>query len=252
MNSPSVSLGKAWTRFFDAHAGHYDQNPFTQHTVAEVDFFLSLFALPAGSRVLDMGCGTGRHSIELAKRGFQMTGVDISKGMLDIAREKAKAAGVKVTWIQSDAAEFQTSEVFDAAICLCEGGPGLLEADEDAEVKDLAIFRAIAKSVRQNGAFLLTVLNGYSIIRQMKDEHVAEGRFDPATMRAQYQDQWDLPEGIQLMNIYERLFIPPEMKRLLREAGFTVDNIFGGTAGHWARRPLSLDEVEAMYVCRKS
>ena len=202
MSSPSASLGKAWTRFFDAHAPHYDQNPFAQHTLAEIDFFLSLFALPGGSRVLDMGCGTGRHAIELAKRGFQVTAVDISKGMLIVAQEKAKVAGVNVTWIHSDAAEFQGSEPFDAAICLCEGGPGLLEAGEDAEVKDVEIFRAIAKSLRQNSAFLLTVLNGYSIIRQMKDEHVAAGRFDPATMRAQYQDQWDLPEGTQLMNIY--------------------------------------------------
>lgn len=244
-------MTKPWTRFFDAHAPHYDENPFTQHTVAEVDFFLSLYALSAGQKILDMGCGTGRHSIELAQRGFQVTGVDISPGMLQVARAKALLLGLNISWVVADASDFESSERFDAAICLCEGGPGLLEAGEDAEVKDISIFKSIAKAVKPNGGFLLTVLNGYSIIRQMKDEHIAEGRFDPSTMRAQYQDQWDLPEGTQLMNIYERLFIPPEMKKILGGSGFEVDNVFGGTAGHWARRPLSLDEVEAMYVCRR-
>ncbi|HSI72565.1 MAG TPA: hypothetical protein VK934_05270, partial [Fimbriimonas sp.] len=59
------------------------------------------------------------------------------------------------------------------------------------------------------------------------------------------------PGGNQLMRVYERLFIAPEMVKLLQSGGFQVDNVFGGTAGHWHRRHLSLDEVEAMYVCRK-
>ena len=86
----------------------------------------------------------------------------------------------------------------------------------------------------------------------MKDEMVLEGRFDPATMYANYQDQWDLPEGPRIMTVRERLFIAPEVVRMLQDSGFAVDNVFGGTAGHWARRFLSLDEVEAMFVCRRT
>ena len=97
----------------------------------------------------------------------------------------------------------------------------------------------------------MTALNGYSIIRQMKDEHIAEGRFDPSTMLANYVDEWDLPEGPTLMRIRERLFIPPEVTAMLSRSGFLVDNVYGGTAGHWGQRFLSLDEVEAMYICRK-
>jgi SAM-dependent methyltransferase len=240
-----------WKRFFDAHAPRYDENGFAQHTVAEVDFLLSLFALAPACRILDMGCGTGRHSIELAKRGFRVTGVDLSTGMLDQARAKAAGAGVEVEFVEADATKWVAKEPFDAAICLCEGGVGLIEAGESAESHDSAIFRNISASLKPNGSFLLTALNGYSIIRQMKDEMVAEGRFDPATMFANYQDQWDLPEGPRIMTVRERLFIAPEVVRMLTEAGFVVDNVFGGTAGHWARRFLSLDEVEAMFVCRK-
>jgi len=245
------SPASEWQQFFDSHAPHYAQNPFAQHTKAEVDFFLSLFALPRGCRILDMGCGVGRHSIELARRGFKVTGVDLSSGMLEQGRKAAAQENVEVDFIQADAAQWSSTEPFDAAISLCEGGMGLIERGADAESHDSAILSNIAQSLKPNAPFLLTALNGYSIIRQMQDEHVAAGAFDPVTMVADYQDQWNLPEGPRVVQVYERLFIAPEMVRMLKQAGFRVDHVFGGTAGQWAQRPLSLDEVEAMYVCRR-
>jgi 2-polyprenyl-3-methyl-5-hydroxy-6-metoxy-1,4-benzoquinol methylase len=241
-----------WQKFFDGHAPYYDQHGYTKNTVAEIDFFLSLFPIAPGSRILDVGCGTGRHSIELAKRGFDVTGVDISAGMLREAHRKGKEAGVDVQWVREDATELMLESEYDAAICLCEGGIGLVGHGEDAEAHDKAIFRNIAKALVPHGPFLLTALNGYQVIRQMKDEHVLAGRFDPATMVSNYEDEWDLPEGARVVKIYERLFIPPEMVRILTEAAFRVDRVFGGTAGQWAQRPISLDEIEAMYVCRKA
>jgi SAM-dependent methyltransferase len=240
-----------WQAFFDAHAPHYDANPFTQHTKAEIDFFLSLFPIARGASILDVGCGTGRHAVELAKRGYRVTGVDVSDGMLNVARAKAAVDGLDIRFIQADATDFQV-ETHDAAICLCEGGPGLIGKGDDAEAHDLSIFRNIARSLKPNAPFLLSALNGYATIRQMNDTIIHEGRFDPATMVSRYEDEWDLPEGPRVVQIYERLFIPPELARILKHAGFTVDNIFGGTAGHWAQRPVSLDEVEAMFVCRKA
>lgn len=241
-----------WQAFFDAHAPHYDANPFTQHTKAEVDFLLGLFALPRGAAVLDVGCGTGRHALELARRGYQVTGIDLSDGMLAVARAKAAVEGLDVRFVQADGTTFRTDDRFDAAICLCEGGPTLIGATDDAEAHDLAIFQSTANALKSGAPFLLTTLNGYATIRQMQDAIVHEGRFDPATMRSSYEDEWDLPEGTRVVRIHERLFIPPEVVRLLREAGFRTDAVFGGTAGHWAQRPVSLDEIEAMYVCRKA
>jgi len=246
-----MARSREWERFFDSQARRYDENPFAQHTVAEVDFLLTLYPLSAGMSLLDVGCGTGRHAIEFAQRGFRVTGLDLSARMLEVAQEKAQAAGVEVEWIHADATDFTLDRIFDAAICLCEGGVGLIERGEDAETHDGAIFRNIGRHLRANAPFVLTALNGYSVIRQLKDEMTAAGQFDPATMVTHYQDQWDLPEGPTFMTIYERLFIPPEITRMLREAGFTVDNVFGGTAGHWGRRMLSLEEVEAMYLCRR-
>lgn len=241
-----------WRQFFEAQAEHYDENGFTRNTSAEIDFFLSLYPLSTGATILDMGCGTGRHAIELAKRGFRVTGVDLTGAMLAKAREKALAAGVEIEWIEADGATWLSDKLFDAGLCLCEGGLGLIEPGDNAEIHDGQILQSIARSLKFNAPFLTTCLNGYSIIRQMKDEHIAEGRFNPANMYATYTDEWDLPGGVQIMNIYERLFIPPEMVKLLQMSGFVVDNVYGGTAGHWSRRFLSLDEVEAMYVCRKA
>ena len=244
-------MPREWEKFFDSHAQYYEENGFTKHTVAEIDFILRLYPLSPGSSIFDAGCGTGRHSIELAKRGYRVTGLDISKGMLDVARRNAASAGVEVEWIQADATEFDLGKKFDAAICLCEGGLTLLDAGEDAERHDAAILGNIAKCLALNAPFVMTTMNAYSIIRQMTDEQIAAGRFDPATMLANYEDEWDLPEGKTIMRIRERLFIPTEVVAMLKRAGFEVDNVYGGTAGHWAQRFLSLDEVEAMYICRR-
>ena len=90
-----------WEEFFDAHAPLYDQNEFTKNTVREVDFLLEELEVSPGASILDVGCGTGRHSIELAKRGYHSTGIDLSAQMLAKAAETANASGVHVEWVLS-------------------------------------------------------------------------------------------------------------------------------------------------------
>ncbi len=92
-----------WERFFDEHAPVYMDNSFTRSTVQEVDFVLKELKLPLRSCILDMDCGTGRHTVELAKRGYQITGVDISAGMLAEAKTSARQAKMDVIWVQADA-----------------------------------------------------------------------------------------------------------------------------------------------------
>ena len=223
------------------------ENPFTGNTRFEVDFLLDLFDLQPGSHILDVGCGTGRHAHELARRGYQVTGIDISEGMLNEARKVPS----DVNWVLADATKFQSDILFDGAICLCEGGFGLSDLTEDPVTHDLLMLKNIYRSLRPNAPFLLNALNGYATIRQMTDESVASGHFDPASMLSTYQDEWDLPEGKKVVQIKERLFIPPEVVAMLRHVGFTVEGVWGGTAGEWGKRPLKLDEIEAMYFCWK-
>lgn len=241
-----------WQEFFDQHAPRYMENPFTGNTRFEVEFLVELFDLPPGSQVLDIGCGTGRHAVGLAKRGFRVTGIDLSSGMLAEARKAAEKENVEVQWIQADATTFKPEILYDATICLCEGGLGLAPLESDPIAHDLGILRTAANATRPNGMFVITALNGYHTIRRMTDEAVMAGAFDPATMLAQYTDEWDLPEGKVQVPIRERQLIPPEVVAMLRHVGFNVEAVWGGTAGEWGRRPLKLDEIEAMYVCRRA
>ena len=87
---------KSWQAFFDAHSPQYMQNEFTHNAIKEADFVIEELGLAPGSRILDIGCGTGRHSVELARRGFRMTGIDQSTGMLAEARKAAQVAGAEV------------------------------------------------------------------------------------------------------------------------------------------------------------
>jgi SAM-dependent methyltransferase len=243
--------GQDWQAFFDEQAPSYMENPFTANTRAEVEFLLELLQPLPGARFLDLGCGTGRHAVALAKLGFTVTGVDLSEGMLTQARASAEREQVAVEWIHADATQWQPDVLFDHVLCLCEGGLGLPGPGSDPISHDLAILRTAYRALRPNGTFVATALNGYALIRQMTDDHVKGGQFDPATMIANYEDTWTLPSGERTVTVYERQFIPPEMVALLHHTGFQVLHVWGGTAGNWGRRPVLLDEVEAMYVARK-
>ena len=237
-----------WERFFDGHAPVYNDNPFTSNTVKEVDFLIEELQLPESSSILDVGCGTGRHSIELTKRGFRMTGIDISTGMLAIAKQGAEEAGVEVEWIHADATQFTSDKLFDAAICLCEGAFGLLGKDGDAIGHSLSILRNVNSALRPEAPVIFTVLNGLAQIRRHSQEDVEQGRFNPLTM-AEVSEQ-ETEEG--KVELTERGFIPTELVMLFNQSGFDVEHIGGGTAGDWGRRMIDLDEIEIMIIGRKT
>jgi ubiquinone/menaquinone biosynthesis C-methylase UbiE len=95
-----------WADFFNGHAPEYDDNCFTRNTPAEIKFLLAELSVPAGGSVLDIGCGTGRHTVALAQLGYHVTGLDISAEMLAKAQARADAAGVDVDLREGDATEF--------------------------------------------------------------------------------------------------------------------------------------------------
>jgi len=241
-----------WETFFDAHAPVYMENPFTKNTKKEVDFLLEELKLPQGSCILDVGCGTGRHAVELGKKGYRLTGVDISSAMLAEAEKTALKAKVKIEWIHADAARFTSDKLFDAAICLCEGAFGLLGGGDDPLEHDLSILSNINAVLKPQSRLISTVVNGLAMIRRFKQEDVEKGRFDPINMLENHPQEYDTPEGKKSVILRERGFVPTELVMLFGQAGFVVDHVWGGTAGNWGRRKIDLDEMEIMIVASKA
>jgi SAM-dependent methyltransferase len=251
MSLNRMTNGNEWETFFNGHAPVYMDNSFTKNSVEEVNFVLEELKLPPSSHILDVGCGSGRHAVELARRGYQVTGVDISYGMLAEAKRAAREARVEVEWIHADATRFTSAKPFDAAICLCEGAFGLLSTGDDHIEHDLAILQNIYAALKPGARFILTALNGLAKIRQFTQGDVERGRFDPVTMVEVFTAEWDAPEGKKSVPVRERGYVPTEIVLLFRQAGFEVEHIWGGTAGNWGRRKINLDEIEVMVVARK-
>jgi SAM-dependent methyltransferase len=242
---------QTWQEFFDGHAPHYRKNSFTQNTEAETALLLELLQLPSGSRLLDIGCGAGRHSVALALQGYRLTGVDISAGMLAEAQKAADAAGVEIEWIQEDATRFTSSSLFDGAFCLCEGAFCLIGRNEDPVAHDFAILSSVSRALKPGAPFVLTALNALACIRRFTQEDVLRGRFDPVQMVETLLDEMELPEGRRRVPLRLKHYVPPELVGLMRRAGFAVEHVWGGSAGNWGRRPVDLDEMEIMVVARK-
>lgn len=240
-----------WETFFDQHAPNYMDNTFTKNTLEEVDFIVDELNLPPGSQILDVGCGTGRHSIELARRGYRMTGVDISTGMLNEAQREADKAGVKIDLMHADASQFKSDKEFDAAICLCEGAFGLLGSEDDPYTHDLNILKNIHEALKPGGRLILTALNGMRKIRDAKQNSITDGTFNPLTLVDTYPQEYDGEGGGQNIIVRERGFVPSELILLLLIADFRVEHVWGGTAGHWKRAAVDLDEMEIMTIAQK-
>ncbi|NJE26050.1 class I SAM-dependent methyltransferase [Thermococcus sp. MV5] len=238
-----------WEEFFDREADYYLQEPFTKYTKKEIDFLLEEFKLPEGAKILDVGCGVGRHSIELAKRGYRVTGIDISQKMLEKAKEWAQKEGVEVELIKADATRFKRNEEFDAVICLCEGAFSLLGSSDDLIEHDLAILRNIYKSLKLGGKFILTALSALSRIKKATNEDITSGVFDPNTMT--FFEELEAPDGTKIP-IRERVYVPTELYLMFKMVGFEVKAIWGGTAGRWGERKVDMDDIEIMVVAEKA
>ncbi|MDQ1507808.1 MAG: hypothetical protein QOD57_5535, partial [Actinomycetota bacterium] len=120
-----MSDGRHWFEDVADHLGSaYLRYSFTKGTDQEVDFLVDALGLTSGARILDVGCGPGRHAHALAGRGFEVVGVDISERFVALAREAAPV-GALVTFERADARALRFDSEFDAVISLCQGAFGL-------------------------------------------------------------------------------------------------------------------------------
>jgi histidinol-phosphate/aromatic aminotransferase/cobyric acid decarboxylase-like protein/SAM-dependent methyltransferase len=200
----------------------------TERTSAEVSYLAQVLDQHApGRRVLDLGCGVGRHSIGLARLGFELTGIDVSRYALDRAAGAADAAGVRVDWLQGDvlADRSWTDLAADAVICVQAFGWG-------SDTDQLRLLRSLRRLLPPDGLLVLDHSSMLGIARIYAAHARAEigatsftfdRHYDPVSARSAGQVLVERPDGTRAVLPDDiRMYTPAEIRVLLGRAGFDV------------------------------
>ncbi|NWF88412.1 MAG: class I SAM-dependent methyltransferase [Ignavibacteriaceae bacterium] len=252
---------KQWYEtLFENYAQKYDNESFTQGTIGECDFIEKELNSNKSLKILDVGCGTGRHSIELSKRGYSLTGIDLSESQLAHAREKAKKENLEIEFLKHDARKLPFVNEFDAAIMLCEGGFPLMETDE----MNFDILKSVTKSLKANTKFIFTTLNGlFPLYHSVEKFCAANSVGDNATYRSNTFDlmtfrDYNITEieddsgNKKSFECSERYYVPSEITWMLKTLGYTKIEIFGAKLGAFSRNDkLTTEDFEMLVIAEK-
>jgi SAM-dependent methyltransferase len=224
-------LGGRWFQPVAAHAGSaYLRYSFTKGTAQEVAFLWDALGLAAGMRLLDVGCGPGRHAAAFGKRGVEVVGVDISDVFLGLMGGSARPVLGDARCLPVRAASF------DAAISLCQGGFGLLGGNDDG-----LVLAEMARAVRPGGRVAVSAFSAYFAVRYLEDGD----DFDAATgvNRERAEVRNEAGEARQF-DLWTTCFTPRELMLLAARSGLSVEGVWSVGPGDYCRRPPDLDHPE--------
>jgi len=252
---------KQWyEELFEHYAEKYEKECFVQGTYGECDFIEKELSHDKSVSILDVGCGTGRHAIELSKRGYRVTGIDLSASMLAKARQKAEKEGLQINFVQQDARTLAFHEEFDAAIMLCEGGFPLMETDQ----MNFEILKSVTASLKSKGKFIFTTLNGlfplYHSVEKFCADATKDGNatyrsntFDLMTFRDRNITELEDDTGKKLtLDCSERYYVPSEISWLLTSLGYANIDIYGAKLGAFSRNDkLTTEDFEMLVIAEK-
>ena len=219
-----------------------DGSPYLHHplltaerTAMEADFLVAQLGLRPGARVLDVGCGFGRHSIELARRGYRLLGIDSSAAMIAAARKRAIEAGVSVEFKRISAVAFSTRNPFDVAICLFTTLGQISEQGDNSR-----LLEKMLHAIRPSGHFMVEVPQREVAVRQLRESE----QFDHGQHFTRVTRSFDAsenivteifslvaPEGERTYRLQYRLFNRAELVDRMTQTGFEVSAIYGDYRG---------------------
>lgn len=252
---------KQWYEsLFENYARKYDQECYVHGTLGECDFIEQEIKYDKSVKILDIGCGTGRHAIELTKRGYSVTGVDLSENQIKRAREKAEEVGVTIDFQIQDARNLSFDGEFDLAIMLCEGGFSLMETDE----MNFEILKNAAKTLKSKSKLIFTTLNGlfplfhsvnefYKSAQKEGQSQCKECSFDLMTFRDHNTTVIEDDSGNKReLKSNERYYVPSEITWLLNSLGYKKIDIFGAKLGAYSRKDkLTPEDFEMLVIAEK-
>jgi SAM-dependent methyltransferase len=236
--------------FWEAFGPHMFTDDRLKLARSEVDTLIALLKLEPGAKVLDLCCGPGRHALELARRGYAVTGVDRTRSYLDRARNQAAGEGLKVELVQSDARDFVRPAAFDAALNLFTSF-GYFEDPAD----DLKLARNLCASLRAGGKAIVDIIGKEPLAHRFRErdwyqhpdgtifleERKIRGAWERIESRwVRVRSDAAKAEG----TISLRLYSGTELAALLRQAGFAAVDLHGNLAGspydHRAERLIAV------------
>ncbi len=222
----------------------YLKYSFTKGTKQEIDFLVETLPLVGGDRVIDVGCGPGRHCNELAIRGYKAFGIDISATFI----EQASASAVEGASFRRLDARLLQDEIelhgkFDVAICLCQGAFGVMLDDSD----DLDVLRGAAAVLRPGGLLALSAFNSYFSIR-----HHTDAQFDVDRGVSHERTVLRNPAGEEMeTDLWTGCYTPRELRMACSIVGLEVVRIYGVEPGKYGLIEPSVDLPEYLLVARK-
>jgi len=201
----------------------------------EIDKIESLVDLDLDMKILDLCCGVGRHSIELAKRGYDVTGVDLTEHYLEKGKKKAEETELDIEFVKEDMREFKRQEGFDVVLNLFTSF-GFFE-DED---ENMRVLENVYDSLRPNGKFILDVM-GKEILARIYEEKDWSKADDGFTLEKRSVDKdWSWMEtrriiideqGKKEYNVSHWIYSAKELKDMLKQVGFTSIDVYGNFEG---------------------
>ena len=241
-----------WEKFFDEEMMKI-LFPEERWEVTEnrCESLVKLLGLEPGSRILDLACGTGRYSIALAKRGYEVVGLDFSEIYIEKARKKAETEGVRIDFLKGDMRDLPFDGEFDAVLCLWTSF-GYFEREED----HLKALKEARRALRPSGRFLLDISSYEALMRNFRetDWYEIEGgylldRRKWVPEKGRLESEWILVkrDGVKKYEMSLRLFTAYELIKLAREAGLVFLALFGDFEGN----PKTLDSRRTVLLFEK-
>ncbi|MHC4792091.1 MAG: class I SAM-dependent methyltransferase, partial [Planctomycetota bacterium] len=201
----------------------------------EIDEVIELLQIEKGAKILDLCCGIGRHSLELARRGYGVVGVDLTEEYLAKARKQAESEGLNVEFVRKDMRRFCQSEGFDAVINMFTAF-GYFES----QAENKRVLSNIYRSLRGGGKLIIDVMGKEVLARiyRERDWHEEDGRIFLRESKMQQNWSWAdvrlivLEDGKQReFRFGHRIYSAVEIEVLLKDCGFSCVSIYGDLTG---------------------
>lgn len=210
----------------------------TERTGSEIDRALTMLRPEGGERILDLACGTGRHSLELVRRGFSVVGVEIGAELVGIARKDAEAQNLEVEFVEGDLRELDFEGEFDIVFNLNDGAVGYFETDEENH----RTFEVISRALKSGGQNLIQVPN----VLYARANLPQRSWIPSSTMVELVEHRWNkkdnymegamIPvrfgeplEGLdKRIEFRQRLYTVDELRDIYASVGMTLERVFHG------------------------